>query len=219
MRSRTPVIGIDFDNTIASYDAVLHRLASERGLIPSSCRGGKKAIRDHIRTLPDGEIEWQRLQAIVYGPAIDDAQLFDGVMDFLCCCRTNHVRVYIVSHKTAYSNLSGAGVNFQDAATRWMSARGFFDWQGAGLGSDQVFYEPTRRQKVSRICSLDCTDFIDDLEETFLEPSFPAEVTKVLFNPHAEPVQSKDVRSCSRWSQIQDLIFHADNGCNGTRSA
>jgi hypothetical protein len=214
MSLRTRVIGIDFDNTIACYDELLFRLALERRLIPSDFRAGKKAIRDHIRTLPDGEKEWQRLQAILYGPAIDGAQLYAGVMDFISRCRSVGICIHIVSHKTAYSNLLGGGVNFREAATRWMQNQGFFDPARAGLGVDQIHYESTREDKVSRIRWLGCTDFIDDLEETFLEDSFPKDVNKVLFNPHAEPVQARDVRNCSHWSQIQDLIFHECSGCN-----
>ncbi len=217
MRSPAPVIGIDFDNTIACYDDLLYRLAVERALIPPDFRGGKKAIRDYVRTLPDGDLEWQRLQAILYGPAIDEARPFDGVMPFLCHCRMRGVRVHIVSHKTTCSNLLGSGVNFREAATRWMSDRGFFDPDHAGLTCDQVWYEATREDKVSRIRSLGCTDFIDDLEETFLEETFPPDVNKVLFNPGANPVQARDVRSCSHWSQIQDVIFHDCGGGNGTR--
>jgi len=49
------IIGIDFDNTIASYDEPMHRLAVERGLISSGLPKNKKLIRDTIRALEDDE--------------------------------------------------------------------------------------------------------------------------------------------------------------------
>lgn len=207
MRSRASVVGIDFDNTIACYDVLLHRLAQEKRLIPPGFQPGKKAIRDYIRRLPEGEMHWQRLQAILYGPAIDGAQLFDGVMRFLCRCKESGIHVFIVSHKTTFSNLLMSGVNFRQAATCWMRQHGLFEHGTTGLTTEQVFYEATRSEKVGRIRSLGCTDFIDDLEETFLEESFPRDVNKLLFNPHAEPVRTSEVCNCSHWSQIEEFIF------------
>jgi len=61
------IIGVDFDNTLVSYGDNVHREAVQRGLIPPVVGKSKKEIRDRIRQLPDGEIEWQRLQATVYG--------------------------------------------------------------------------------------------------------------------------------------------------------
>ncbi len=61
-------IGIDFDNTIVTYDDLMYSLAMEMGLINPAVRKSKKLIRDNIRELPDGEIEWQKLQGLVYGP-------------------------------------------------------------------------------------------------------------------------------------------------------
>ena len=43
------VIGIDFDNTIVSYDDLFHRLATERGLIPAAFPSRKTSMRDFLR--------------------------------------------------------------------------------------------------------------------------------------------------------------------------
>ena len=42
------IIGVDFDNTIISYDSVFHKLASESGLIPSTVSKNKTAVRDFL---------------------------------------------------------------------------------------------------------------------------------------------------------------------------
>jgi hypothetical protein len=202
-----PVIGIDFDNTIVNYDALLFRLAVERQFISPTARPGKKAIRDHIRTLPDGDVEWQRLQAVMYGPAIGDAVLIDGAADFIRRCRQRGLPVFIVSHKTAHSNLGGSRVNFREAATRWMRDHRFFRPDGLGLSEGDVFYEGTRPDKAARIAALGCTHFIDDLEETFLERAFPSGVNKILYNPHGEPVAARGVRVCADWDQIGASIL------------
>ena len=49
-------IGLDFDNTIITYDAVFLAAARKWGLVDVNFTGGKQAIRDTIRSLPDGEL-------------------------------------------------------------------------------------------------------------------------------------------------------------------
>ena len=68
------VVGLDFDNTLVSYDDVVHSVALERGLISGDLPRCKRAVRDRVRQLPDGENEWQRIQAAVYGPRIEGAR-------------------------------------------------------------------------------------------------------------------------------------------------
>ena len=43
------IVGVDFDNTIVAYDALFHRVASERGLIPATVAATKIAVRDALR--------------------------------------------------------------------------------------------------------------------------------------------------------------------------
>jgi len=207
------VIGIDFDNTIISYDDVLFRLAMGHGLIAPTARKSKKHIRDTIRTLPGGELAWQELQAIMYGPAIGAAVLIDGVGDFVRACRQQGAAVFIISHKTTCSNLGGSKVNFRDAATAWMREHGFFRPDGLGFAEQDVYYEATRPDKVARIATLRCTHFIDDLEETFLERTFPSRVSRLLYNPHGEPVTAPGVQICSNWNQIAASVFHEPVCC------
>jgi hypothetical protein len=202
-----PVIGIDFDNTIICYDALLFRLAVERQFVPPTARPSKKYIRDQIRTLPDGDVEWQQLQAVMYGPAIGEAVLTPGVAGFIRRCRQRGRPIFIVSHKSAFSNLGKSRVSFRDAASRWMRDHGFFRPDGLGLSETDVFYETTREDKVARIAALGCTHFIDDLEETFLERTFPSGVCKILYNPHGEPVAARGVRVCTDWDQIGASIL------------
>ena len=52
-------VGIDFDNTIVTYDEVFCAMARRSGLIDPAFVGGKQAVRDAIRLLPDGELAWQ----------------------------------------------------------------------------------------------------------------------------------------------------------------
>jgi len=201
------ICGVDFDNTIVTYDELLARIARERGLLHSDIPATKRSIRDRIRCLPNGEIEWQKCQALLYGSRICEAKLNEGVSQFFQLCRVNGISVYIVSHKTEYSGYDTTGTNLRDAAVGWMAAHKFFDSDGLGLTRDAVFFAGTRQEKISCLAALGCTDFIDDLEETFLEEAFPAGVTRILYEPLRESVPPPGVKLIKSWQEISDYFF------------
>ena len=209
MEQNINIIGVDFDNTIVSYDDIMHRVAVQRGLIHPSVRKSKKHIRDSIRKLPDGEIEWQKLQGIVYGSRMGEARLIEGVQTFFNLCKQNKVAVYIVSHKTEYANFDETRTNLRLAALAWMRKNSFFETDGLGLSQENVYFESTRREKIKRIRNLGCTHFIDDLEETFLEDSFPTNVEKILYAPHMQYSSLPGVRVVTTWEEISDYFFDA----------
>jgi hypothetical protein len=206
------IIGVDFDNTLVSYDDLLERLARERGLVPADTAPGKKTIRDSIRQRPDGEIEWQKLQGIVYGPRMNEAQLIGGAPEFFQACRQHGVRSVIVSHKTEYAGYDDTRTNLRQSALAWMETHRFFESDGLGLRREDVHFASTRAEKIAAIKQIGCTLFIDDLEETYLEPTFPSDVEKLLFaaRGHA-PVSG--VRVCRTWREILDYVFHSDAFC------
>ena len=97
------------------------------------------------------------------------------------------------------------GVNLRSTAIDWMEKNRFFDAEGLGLTPDRVFFESTRNEKIERIKQLKCTHFIDDLEETFLEDSFPTEVERILFAK--EDTALSGVKAFRAWKDINDYIF------------
>jgi hypothetical protein len=206
-----PVIGVDFDNTIVTYDDVMCRVAQERGLVAAGFGMSKRQVRDSIRLRPNGEQEWQELQAEVYGNRMDEASIADGVPVFFAQCRAHAVHVYIVSHKTENTVSGGREYNLRSAAMAWMKKNGFFDRRRFGLTKQSVFFETTRKAKIARITSLDCTHFIDDLEETFLDDSFPGKIEKILYSPAGGESCCEDVTTFTSWDAINDYFFGTAN--------
>jgi hypothetical protein len=224
-----PVIGVDFDNTLVYYDSVIRAVAEEEGWLEAgaaAARGAgegaargegegegagpgasKKDVRDRIRELPDGEMKWRRLQAAVYGPRIGEATMAEGAERFLASCRDARAPVYVISHKTRRAAADETGTDLREAALGWMSESGLFDPAGPALTPGSVFFEPTRGRKVSRIAACGCTHFIDDLEETFAETSFPAGVKKILYRPAGELPQMEGVTVCRSWGEVHRLVF------------
>jgi hypothetical protein len=202
----TTTIGIDFDNTIVSYDDLLHGIALDRGLIGRDTSRTKRAVRDSIRRQPNGEVEWTKIQALVYGPLMKQARLIEGVPEFIRRCASAGMAVYIISHKTEYSGYDETRTNLRSAALAWMATARFFEPDGLGLSPDAVYFEATRADKIARIKSVGCSHFIDDLEEVFLEPSFPAGVQKILYAPDADR-PSTNAAVMPTWKAVCDYFF------------
>ena len=199
-------IGIDFDNTLVCYDHVFLDCAKQRKLVPEDFEGGKQRLRDAIRLISNGEIEWQKLQGFVYSTGIRDAELFDGADRFLKLCRDTSAEVFIVSHKTESGHLDPERVNLRHAALGWMKSSGFFDSNGLGISIENIFFEATRDEKISRIRSLSCTHFIDDLEEVLTHPDFPDEVMRILFS-QMNVSRVATIEWHRTWHEISEAVF------------
>ena len=202
-------VGLDFDNTIITYDSVFRSAAVQQGLVSADFSGGKKEIREAIRLLPNGEQFWQQLQGQVYGKGIVGARLFDGVDIFLRRCRRENIPVNIVSHKTQLGHHVWERFNLRDAARDWMAAHGFFRESGYGIPLKNIFFEDTRQDKLERIARLRCTEFIDDLEEILIDPAFPSGVERILFGAITTVSESAPYVVCPRWRDIEEHIFRA----------
>ena len=196
-------IGIDFDNTIITYDDVFRAAAKSRGLIVADFAGSKQAVRDAIRLLPDGELAWQRLQGQVYGKGIAGAKMVAGVDAFLRRAKAEGATVVVVSHKTEYGHFDPDRVNLRAAALDWMTGQGLFD---RGIALPNVYFESTRAEKLERIAALSLTHFIDDLEEVLIDPGFPPDVARILFADEAPPASGPYVW-CPTWGAIERQVF------------
>ncbi len=203
----TQVIGLDFDNTLVNYDDLIYSIARERNLIRDDLARNKKDIRDSIRRLEGGEIEWQYVQGVVYGPKMHEAKPSNGAESFLSRCIVQGVRVYIVSHKTRLAGYDDTRTDLRVAALTWIEQQGWFSNTGLGLSRDSVYFESSRGEKVERIRRLNCTHFIDDLEETFLEEDFPNGVQKILYAPFPPESVPPAVTAVSSWDEAGRLMF------------
>lgn len=199
-------IGIDFDNTIVTYDEVFCSMAKRAGLIDPAFVGAKQAVRDAIRLLPEGELAWQRLQGQVYSKGIADAKMVDGFEAFLRRCRAEGCAAMIVSHKTEYGHYDPDRINLRNAARDWMTAKGLLGGEG-GVPAVNVFFEGTRSEKLARIANLSCTHFIDDLEEVLNDPGFPPGVERILLSDGAQPHVASPYAVCVSWRDIEGQIF------------
>lgn len=198
------IIGIDFDNTIVSYDRVFHVVAVERGLVPPSLTPTKQHVRDHLR-LTGREDVWTELQGYVYGARMADAEMFPGVREFILRCRVAGVQTRVISHKTRFP-YAGERYDLHEAALAWLELQGFLDPARIGLARGQVYFELTKADKLRRIEQAGCTAFVDDLPEFLAEANFPPGVQRILFDPHRAHAPDRRWRRANAWADVDSLL-------------
>ena len=203
------LVGIDFDNTIACYDGLFHKVAVEQGLVPPEIHINKSSVRDYLRQ-HDREREWTELQGYVYGSRMQEATPFTGVLEFFTHCKQRGDTICIISHRTRYP-FQGPSYDLHQAAYEWLASYGFFDPARIGMTSQQVYFGPTKEEKLDRIARIGCTHFIDDLPEFLAEPDFPTCVERILFDPNNNYPLEHHFNRVTSWMEIEEIIVR--EGC------
>lgn len=185
-------IGVDFDNTLVSYDDIFHRVALEQGAIPASVPRSKLAVRDFLRR-EGREAVWTEMQGTVYGARMDEVQPYPGALEFLTWARASGIEACIISHKTRHPFL-GPKHDLHAAAQRWV------DTHVPGI---PAFFELTQEEKLARIRACACEHYIDDLPEILLAKGFPGGVQRILFDPDGHHALIDGVFRMRSWVEIQ----------------
>jgi len=191
------LVGLDFDNTIVSYDALFHQVALEKSLIPESLPKSKVAVRDFLRQA-DKEDAWTEMQGYVYGARMADAKAYPGVIEFMERAAVSGVPLAIVSHKTLHPFL-GPKYDLHEAARSWVN-----DELVAKklIKPDLVFFELTRDDKIHRIAKTGCGSFVDDLPEVLTAPAFPQDTRGILFDPEGSHEDEREIAKFASWQEI-----------------
>ncbi|APW41610.1 haloacid dehalogenase-like hydrolase [Rhodoferax saidenbachensis] len=198
-------IGIDFDNTIVSYDALFYKVAREQDVVPADTPVNKVAVRDYLRQVGKEDV-WTAMQGYVYGARMDEAIAYPGVLEFLFQAGQAGHTLAIVSHKTKHPFL-GPQYDLHAAARAWVEQHLHRD--GVPLvAADSVFFELTKDAKLQRATQWGCELFIDDLPEILLAPGFPTGARRVLFDPesHHHPADVPGCQVVQSWAELGQLV-------------
>ena len=77
------ILGLDFDNTLITYDKIFFEKALEMDLVDfGQWPKDKDEIRNHLRSIGK-EKDFTKLQGEVYGPEIVNAEAAVGVLEAL----------------------------------------------------------------------------------------------------------------------------------------
>lgn len=196
-------IGIDLDNTIISYDRAFRLGAIERGLVQKDYKLNKKSLRDLIRSRPNGEIEWQKLQGYIYGEGIHKAELFPGVYRFLWRCRERKICVEVVSHKTKFGHFDANKTSLRTAATNFLTEKGLIGNKNPLI--KKVTFKSTRSEKIDFIKKNNYDYFIDDLEEIIFSKEFEDQNGILLSHNNLSSSDNKCV--ANSWEEISHILL------------
>jgi hypothetical protein len=195
-------VGLDFDNTIVSYDTLFHKLAREGRWIPDDLPPSKLLVRDHLRRIGKEDV-WTEMQGLVYGARMAEAESFPGVAEFMRWARVEGLELFIVSHKTRHPFL-GPKYDLHAAARQWIE-QSLRDDKGPFIEPGNAFFELTKEEKCQRLAVLDCKLFVDDLPELLTSPSFPKHIEGLLFDPDGHHADT-GLQSVKSWTELHKLV-------------
>tara|TARA_B100000886_G_scaffold339314_1_gene304417 strand:+ start:5062 stop:5670 length:609 start_codon:yes stop_codon:yes gene_type:complete len=195
-------LGLDFDNTLIDYDEVFFKLALEKNLIPRTLNKDKKSVR---KFFIDNNIEDEfiKLQGEVYGLKVLEAKQSFGMFEALRSLKNDNFELVIVSHKTKYP-YSGEKYDLHKAASNWLEVNKFFDEDGLAMKRENVYFELTKEDKISRIEKLNISLYIDDLQSILqmIKPS----IKRILYSPKFKERIDEDFYLLKNWKNLKLLI-------------
>jgi hypothetical protein len=199
-------IGIDFDNTIVSYDELFYQVAKEKNLIPNHLPVNKVAVRNHLRSI-DQEDKWTLMQGEVYGPRMIEAKAYPHAANSIAELKRAGHEVFIVSHKTKHPFM-GPSYDLHQSARDWVDAHLVLGCAHL-FDSAHIFYELTKEEKIARVHALQCEVFIDDLPEILEMTGFPSHTRKILFDPEQQhPQHASSFERADSWQTVIDLVLN-----------
>ena len=141
-------IGIDFDNTIASYDHLFARTGFDLGFLPDRFQGRKEQVKEVLFKRENGIEEWMAIQGQVYGAYMQQAIVMPGFYEFLQLCnKISRIELFIVSHKTQYGHYDKNKIDLRSASIKWLKANNLVSDRDMGIKSQNVWFEETREKK------------------------------------------------------------------------
>ena len=199
------IIGLDFDNTIVSYDSLFHKVSVEQNLINETFEVNKIKIRDYLRSL-NKEDAWTEMQGYVYGYRMQEAEPFPYIKDFFLKTTELGHNIYIISHKTKYPFL-GEKYDLHEAAKNWIRKH-LVQHANSRFTLENCYFEATKDDKVKKINEMNCDIYIDDLPEILENKYFPKNCNKILFDPENNYHENsfKNITIKKSWHQIINEI-------------
>jgi len=197
------LIGLDFDNTIVRYDRVFHDVALEKGLIQTDIPVSKVAVRDVLRA-QGLEEDWIAIQGYVYGCRMDEAEMFEGVIDTLEWAADAGHDCAIISHRTRHP-YRGPAYDLHASAAAWVERHLCADGR-TFVSSDRVSFHETKAEKIDQIGRRKCDVFLDDLPEILAAETFPIQTRPILFDPDDHHDDITGIERILDWPSLKDVI-------------
>ena len=184
-------IGIDLDNTIINYQNSFKKFLKEKNIDSKSI--DKKKIK-FISNSNSKIKNWTQTQEEIYGKYIFFAKPFKYFKDFEKFALKNKIKLFIVSHKTKFSQFSKK-YNLHSQSNKWLK-------NNISKKIYKIYYVKTVNQKIKKIAYLNPDYFIDDLIEIFNHKNFPKKIKKI----HFSKIKVNNFYTFSNWDKIKKYI-------------
>ena len=139
-------------------------------------------------------------QDLVFGGKVLEEKQSFGMFEALKSLKNDNYELIIVSHKTKYP-YSGKKYDLHKAASNWLEVNKFFDPNGLAMKKENVYFEITKEDKISRIEQLDISFYIDDLQSilSLIKPS----IKRILYSPKFKEKIDKDFYLLENWENLK----------------
>ncbi len=198
-------IGLDFDNTIVSYDRLFYKVALEKSLIPPELHANKVLIRNYLRDKNQEDL-WTEMQGYVYGSRMSEASGYPKLVQSLKIIKQIGYEIFIISHKTQYP-YAGEMYDLRKASKQWITDN--LQISGMPLIDDEhIIFDASKSEKIETIKRLKCEIFLDDLPEVLTDKNFPKGVIRCLFDPEGiySSIVNNDLLRYESWSEFSSWV-------------
>ena len=184
-------IGIDLDNTIINYQKSFKKFLKEKNI---NCKPISKKKIKHVSNNNSKIRNWTQAQEEIYGKYIVFAKPYKYFKNFEKFALKNKIKLYIVSHKTKFSQFSKK-YNLHSQSNKWLK-------NNISKELYKIYYVKTVNQKIKKITNLNPDYFIDDLVEIFNHKNFPKTVGKI----HFSKIKVNNINTFNNWDKIKKFI-------------
>ena len=172
-------LGIDLDNTIISYDDLIHNLAKKKfpKIRLSKNIRLKKIIKNKIIKFYNND-QWTKLQGIIYGEKILEAKLFNNFKEGIQKLK-DEFEIFIISHKTNKAAI-GKNINLRSAAKKFLKKNDISFCKNELINRNKILFASTQKEKIKLIKNNGIDIFIDDLD--IVLQALPNQIKKIHFS-------------------------------------
>ena len=192
------IVGLDFDNTIVSYEDSIEVLCEEVGLPISKGLNKKESLKESSIKV-GGDQYWTFLQGELYGPKMEFAKPFENCFDALSAM-PYEIKFIILSHRSP-KPYGGQEYNLTEYAEAWINKnvpRSLLN------RIEHIEFFESKKDKILAIQRWAPAVFIDDLTSIFLDPLFPLNVSPVLFDPCSRSICG--FRVMTNWIDLKLIV-------------
>ena len=184
-------IGIDLDNTIINYENSFKRYLKANKI--KFNKTDKFKVKELIKKNKK-IVSWTKTQEEIYGKYIIYAKKFKFYNLFENFALRNKFKLYIISHKTHYSEYSQK-YDLHKVSNLWLK-------KNLKVKNYNIFFLNSIKAKLNKIKDINPNFYIDDLDKILKSKKLPKKIKKIYFSNKKLP----GIANFDNWKEIREYI-------------